>query len=133
MAVLQNTSFKDAKFKNCKQLGLRFDQCNKLLFSVSFELCVLNFASFYRLKLKNTIFKECKLEEVEFIEADLTKASFHNCDLNRATFENTVLEGADLRTAYNFSVDPEINRMSKARFSVVGVAGLLDKYKIVIE
>jgi uncharacterized protein YjbI with pentapeptide repeats len=70
---------------------------------------------------------------VDFIEADLTQSTFQNCDLNRASFENTNLESADLRTAYNFSMDPEINRINKAKFSVNGIAGLLDKYNIEIE
>jgi fluoroquinolone resistance protein len=30
-------------------------------------------------------------------------------------------------------VDPEVNRMKKAKFSTAGVTGLLDKYNIVIE
>src|SRR5690242_5813156 len=64
MATLNNASFRDVKFKGCKQLGLRFDKCNSLLLSFSFESCVLNFSSFYRLKLKNTLFQECQLQEV---------------------------------------------------------------------
>ena len=93
----------------------------------------MNFSSFYKLKIKKTIFKACKLLEVEFTETDLSQAVFHNCDLSRAKFENTVLEGADFRTAHNFSIDPEMNRIKKARFSTAGIEGLLDKYGIVIE
>ena len=83
--------------------------------------------------MKGITFKECKLEEVEFAEADLTNAHFHHCDLTRATFENTVLAGADFRTANNYSLDPEKNKIKKAKFSSAGVLGLLDKYDIVIE
>jgi len=83
--------------------------------------------------LKAIVFNDCKLQDVEFMEADLTNARFQDCDLSRATFENTILEGADLRTAYNYSINPEVNRIRKAKFSQAGIAGLLDKYKIVIE
>jgi hypothetical protein len=51
----------------------------------------------------------------------------------RARFERTVLEKVDFRTSYNFSIDPEVNRMKKARFSLAGIAGLLGKYDIVVE
>jgi len=51
----------------------------------------------------------------------------------RATFENTALEKVDLRTGFNYSINPEINRIKKAKFSLQGVLGLLDKYDIEIE
>jgi fluoroquinolone resistance protein len=53
--------------------------------------------------------------------------------LPRAVFDGTNLEGADLRSAYHFNIDPEKNRVKKARFSFNNVAGLLDKYGILIE
>jgi uncharacterized protein YjbI with pentapeptide repeats len=93
----------------------------------------LNFSSFYKLKLKSTSFRDCQLQDVEFAEGDFTKAVFHNCDLSKANFEHTTLESADFRTAYNYSVNPEINRVKKAKFSLDGIAGLLDKYEIVVE
>lgn len=133
MASLMNTSFREVHFKHCKLLGLRFDECRHLLLSFSFESCVLDFSSFYKLKLKNIIFNECKLQEVEFLETDLTKSIFNHCDLQGARFENTILVGSDLRTAYNFSIAPETNKISQAKFSTTGISGLLDKYDIHIE
>ena len=130
MAKLNDSAFRDVKFKNSKMLGLRFDDCNGFSFSVVFESCILNFSSFYRLKLKNTPFRDCKLLETEFVEADLTNAVFDECDLSGALFEKTTLEGADFRTAYHFSIDPELNRIAKAKFSSQNIAGLLHKYNI---
>jgi uncharacterized protein YjbI with pentapeptide repeats len=101
--------------------------------SFDFDHCNLSLSSFYGLKLRSTNFKECKLEEVEFSDSDFTNAKFIDCELSRAIFQNTVLENADLRSAHNFSIDPEMNRISKAKFSVEGLAGLLDKYDIKIE
>ena len=112
---------------------MRFEDCNDFLFSVHFEDCQLNLSSFCKLKLKNTKFKNSKLHEVDFTEVDLTGSVFENCDLNRAIFEKTNLESVDFRTAYNYSIDPELNRIKKAKFSVSGLAGLLDKYNIEIE
>lgn len=133
LAKLRNTAFRSVKFKNCKLLGLHFDDCSHFLLSFDFEACVLNYASFFKLKLKNIHFKNCTLEEVDFVETDLTNSSFKNCNLHKSVFENTNLEGADLRTAANFSINPEINRIKKAKFSTQNVIGLLDKYGISIE
>jgi hypothetical protein len=47
-----------------------------------------------------------------------------------ATFENTILEKADLRTAYNYSIDPTMNKIKKAMFSKAGISGLLDRLDI---
>ncbi|MGI8788822.1 MAG: hypothetical protein ACR2HG_13805 [Pyrinomonadaceae bacterium] len=43
------------------------------------------------------------------------------------------MEKADFQTAYNYSIDPESNRIKKAQFSIPGIARLLDKYEIEIE
>ena len=131
-ANLVKTAFKNVKFINCKLLGLHFENCDDFLFEVDFDNCLLNLSSFYKLKLKKTRFKNSNLSEVDFIEADLTSADFDNCDLAGAKFEKTILEKADLRTSHNYSIDPEINKIKKAKFSIHGIAGLLDKYDIEI-
>jgi hypothetical protein len=43
------------------------------------------------------------------------------------------LEKADIRTSHNYTIDPEKNKVKKAKFSIHGIAGLLDKYDIEIE
>lgn len=73
------------------------------------------------------------MHEVDFVESDLSNAVFDNCDLRGAIFDKSILEKADFRTAYNYSINPENNRLKKARFSISGVAGLLDKYGIEIQ
>ncbi|WP_435357676.1 pentapeptide repeat-containing protein [Emticicia sp. SJ17W-69] len=82
--------------------------------------------------MKATKFKNCKLHEADFNETDLTAAIFENCDLAGAIFEKTILEKADFRTAFNFSIDPELNRIKKAKFSLTSIKGLLDKYNLEI-
>lgn len=133
LADLTKTAFQDIKFKDCKLLGLHFDNCSEFRFTVEFDNCVLNLCSFYKRKLKKTTFKNSSLHEVDFTETDLSGSLFANCDLTRATFENTILEKADLRTAFNYSIDPERNKIKKAMFTMPGIVGLLDKYDIKIE
>jgi len=133
MAKLGSTAFRDARFKDCKLLSLHFEHCKELLFAVDFDHCILNLSCFYNRKLKNTSFKNSSLQEVDFTEADLTGALFENCDLSGAIFDNTLLEKADFRTAYHYTINPEINKIKKAKFSASGIAGLLKKYDIEIE
>lgn len=132
-AKLGKTAFRDTTFRECKLTGLHFADCSDFLFTPRFESCTLDLSSFYGMKLKKMVFRDCSLREVDFTGADLSGAVFHNCDLGRALFDHTVLEKADLRTAYNYSIDPEANRIRKARFSVAGITGLLDKYDIEVE
>ena len=133
MARIKNASFRNVKFIGCKMLGLKFDESNPMLLSVSFDNCTLNLSSFYRLKLKQTAFVNCSLHEVDFGQCDLTKSDFSNSDLNAAIFENTILEGANFITASNFAIDPDNNYLKKARFSNGNLAGLLSKYGIIID
>lgn len=133
MVKLVATALRDIRFKDCKMLGLHFEDSNKFLFSVCFDNCTLNLSSFYQQKLRKTVFKNSQLHEVDFTESDLGGAVFDNCDLKGAIFGNTILERADFSTAINYSIDPEQNRVKKAKFALSGIPGLLDKYDIDIE
>ena len=132
-ANLNQASFQEAHFKDCKMLGLRFDHCNPFGFIVHFENCQLSHASFYQVKLAKTAFANSKLHEVDFTESDLSGANFDHCDLLNATFDHTILEKADFRTSFNYSIDPETNRIKGAKFSLPSVIGLLNKYGIKID
>ena len=57
LATLTKTSFQDAKFKECKMLGLHFENCNQFGLSFSFENCSLNHSSFYKTKIRKTVFE----------------------------------------------------------------------------
>ncbi|WP_456376701.1 hypothetical protein [Lutibacter sp.] len=47
--------------------------------------------------------------------------------------ENKVFEKVDFRTAFNYSINPEINCLERAKFSLQGLSGLLEKYNIDME
>jgi fluoroquinolone resistance protein len=130
---LKDTSLKDIRFFGCKLLGVLFNTCNELLLSFTFEECQMNLTSFHRLRIKGTTFRACNLIEADFALTDLTGTLFDGCDLSRAMFENTNLEKADFRTSFNYSFDPEINKIKKAKFSRSDIHGLLDKYNIEID
>jgi uncharacterized protein YjbI with pentapeptide repeats len=132
-AKINNTVLQEVKFKGCKLLGLQFDSCDDFILSFSFENCQLHYSSFFKTKIKKTIFKNSTLHQVDFSEADLTGVIFENCNLENTLFNKTILDKADFQTAYGFSIDPEINKIRKAKFSSIGIKGLLDKYDIEIE
>jgi len=120
-------------FTGCKLIGLNFEKSDDFMMSMSFYNCQLNFSSFYQISLKNTTFDSCNLEKVDFTATNLTGTVFHQCDFKNALIENTILDKADLRSSVNYNIDPEKNSIKKARFSMRGVVGLLNKYDIKIE
>lgn len=133
LAMLTKTSFQQTTFTGCKMLGLQFDQCETFNLSFSCTGCNLGNCVFYKLNLKGASFTECNFQEADFTDADLSGAIFHNCNLSGAQFYNTNLEKADLRTAFNFSIDPARNRLKKARFSLSGLPGLLEQWQIIVD
>ena len=133
LAGLTKTALREVKFIDCKMLGLLFYNCNDYGFAIRFDGCNLNHCSFYQRKIKKSVFANSKLNEADFTECDLTGAVFDQCDLLNAKFENTLLEKADFRTSFNYSIDPDQNYIKKAKFSLSGITGLLDKYDIDIE
>jgi hypothetical protein len=40
------------------------------------------------------------------------------------------LEKADFTTAYNFQIDPDLNRVAGAKFALQSLPALLTKYKL---
>ncbi|MBC7485240.1 MAG: pentapeptide repeat-containing protein [Cytophagaceae bacterium] len=133
MMKLSGTSLRDVTFKHCKLLGINFSECEDFLFHVGFENCILDYASFTRKKMTKTKFIHTSLKQVAFANANLANAVFDDCDLADAVFNATDLKEADFRTANNYIIDPELNNIKKAKFSLHGVVGLLAKYAIRIE
>lgn len=130
LAKIVGTSFRDVAFKGCKMMGLHFDTCYEFGLDFRLDNCILDHSLFYKTNLKKIVIKDCHMHEVDMAECDLAQAVLDNCDLQGATFDNTNLEKANLKTAFNYSIDPDKNKIKKAKFSVHGIAGLLDKYDI---
>lgn len=133
LTILRNTGLRTIKFIGCKLLGIDFGISNSFSFSVAFQDSTLDYSSFFRCKMKKTNFTDCSLRQVDFGETDLSMAVFKNCDLTSASFVRTNLEKTDFRTARNYSLDPEQNKVKGAKFSHLGLSGLLYKYNLDIE
>ena len=133
LSKLLKTVFRDVKFNDCKMPGLHFDTCSEFGLSFNFDHCILDHSSFYQVKTRKIFFKNSQLHEADFTGCDLTGSVFYNCDLKNAIFENTIIEKADFRRSYNYSIDPDKNKIRKAVFSLESVEGLLFKYDIQID
>ncbi len=133
LAKLAKTALRDVKFYDCKLQGLHFYTCSELMFTVAFQNCNLEYCSFFKLTLKSTTFRNCSLREADFSQSNLSSSSFDNCDLSLATFDQTNLEKCDFRTAVNFTINPENNRLKKAKLSADGLTGLVQHLGIVVE
>lgn len=130
---LTATTFQEVKFINCEMKELHFENCHEFMLEMSFDRCNLLGSSFYNLEIPNTIFESCNLQEVDFTRCNLTNANFSGSSLVHTTFDNTNLEKADFRNALDYSIDLDSNITKKAKFSINGIMGLLDKYDIIVE
>ncbi len=130
MANICDVGFRNVIFEGCKILGLDFSVCNKLAALFSFKSCMMDYCSFISMKLKKIHFKDCSMKEVDFTFADLSLSIFDCCALDRAVFQNSVLENSDFRTAVNFTIDVDSNRMRGAKFLSTQLEALLSRYQL---
>ena len=123
---INHREFEDCTFKNC-------DFSNSDFSNNTFMDCeFIDYSSFANKKMPKTKFTSCSMKEVTFTGSNLTQSSFENCNLDNAIFNDTILAGVDFTSAYNYKIDPEFNPMKKAKFSMQGIPGLLEKYDIKI-
>lgn len=127
-SLIQNCLFRD-----CKLLGVNFSDSKEFGFEVHFESCNLDYTSFDRKKLHKSSFKNCKIHSGNFTEADLSKCRFSNCDLYDTLFSGTNLSTVDLSSCVNMIIDPELNNITKATFSLHSLPGLLQRHAIKVE
>jgi uncharacterized protein YjbI with pentapeptide repeats len=111
---------------------IQFNLCDKFLLKIKFKECYLNVVSFYQLNLKGVSFNNCKLIEIDFTKTNLTNTVFENSDLSGFVFTVTNLTLTDFSSAFNFSINPAINKMKGAKFSQQNLSGLLQDFKIEI-
>ena len=111
-------------------MGIHFANANTFLLEMRFNNCQLDYTSFYKLKLPKLNFTDCSLRDSDFVEADIVGADFSGCDMYGTSFERTNLSKADFRTASNYNLDPSLNKMTGAKFTAYGLAGLVSKHKL---
>ncbi|MFD2933254.1 pentapeptide repeat-containing protein [Spirosoma flavum] len=131
-AELRNTKLYDVSFVNCRLAHVDFGSCNAFGFHVNFQECQLDYTVFLNRKLKKAHFTDCSLKEAHFLKCDLTGTVFDQCNLELARFEGNNLTQVDFSSSYNLEINPDDNKVKKARFSLQNLPGLLVKYDLVI-
>ena len=129
---LKNTKLYDVRFFNCQLPHVDFGSCNPFGFHVDFQECQLDYAAFVGCKLKKALFVDCSMRETHFIKCDLSGTVFRHCNLELAKFEGVTLTQVDFSSSYNLAIDPEDNKVKRAKFSLHNLPGLLTKYDLVI-
>lgn len=117
----------------CDFTSVNFSMTDQIIYEFHFKSCLLDYAQFYKLKLNKIQFLDCSMVSVDFMETNLEQAVFDNCNLRLAVFSKSNLQKVDFLTSYNFSIDPENNKLKGAIFSQENVIGLLEKYQIQIK
>lgn len=141
--IFTNCNFNDTKINYVSLRGVEFIKCDftnvnfamtdQVIYAFNFTDCLLDYTKFYTLKLKQIRFTGCSLVAADFMKTDLTEAIFDHCDLRRAVFIETNLSKADFTTSFNYVLDPELNKIKRAKFAQEGLSGLLAKYEIIIK
>lgn len=106
---------------------------SKMLLSISFDDCLLSYATFFGMALRRSRFVGCVAREVDFRSADLTEANCTGTDFTGSKFRDTNLTKADFRRATGYAINPAANTIAKARFSLPDAVSLLSGFDIVIE
>lgn len=137
-AKMRSSRFRGVRFESTKLLGVDWTKADGMAdpharTALAFVDCVLDLSSFFGVNLQGAVIEKCSAKETDFTEADMRDASCAGTNLADARFHNTNLEGADLRRASNYTIDPRANKLKGARFSLPDAAALLRGLDIVIE
>jgi uncharacterized protein YjbI with pentapeptide repeats len=113
-------------------MGIGFYKCDKTFFSANFKNCQINYCNFSDLNMKSSSFDGSKLKENDFTNTVLKGADFKNVDLSGTVFHNCDLSNADFSSAVQYDINPNTNKIKKAKFSLPEATGLLQAFDITI-
>jgi fluoroquinolone resistance protein len=135
---VDGTSFSNTSFEDSKTIGINWvkaawgkTEIHQLIKSIDFYQCVLNYSSLMGLTLVKINIQKCIARDVDFSEANLKQANCSFTDFTRSQFRHTDLTEADFTGATNYFIQPHLNILKKARFSLPEAMSLL--YNLDIE
>ncbi|HVO43090.1 MAG TPA: pentapeptide repeat-containing protein, partial [Aggregatilineales bacterium] len=103
-----------------------------LFVPVYFSNCDISYSVFIGLEMKRAQIIRCVAKEADFAEADLTQANCSGTNFAGSRFLHTNLTEADFTGALSYSINPTLNTLKKARFSLPEAVNLLAGLDIVI-
>ncbi len=129
--MLPGCSFIDTQFTEGKLIGLDWTQGSNVR-GLVFSKCTLDYSVFSSLKLKGLKLLHCVCKEADFQESDLTDGDFEGTDFDRSVFLHSNLTNANFAEARNYSIDPRMNVLKRAKFSMPEAMSLLKSFDVVI-
>lgn len=132
LPILEGCRLQEVQFVDCKMVGTDFFKCEKTFFSVKFKNCIIEYCNFSELNMKNTSFSGSKVKEGYFTGTLLSGADFSDVELTGTTFHNCDLCKADFSKAIRYVIDPQTNKIKKAKFSLPEALGLLRAFDITL-
>ena len=132
LVVLIESKLQEVSFEDCKIMGADFTQISKLMINMGFRNSQINDCNFSSLDLQNTKYINCRITQSDFFETNLREADFTGSDLENSIFEQTDLRDADFKLAKNYRINPMINKIKGAEFSMPEAVRLLDSFEIKI-
>ena len=131
------SSFQNGRFNNSKLIGIDWTKVAWHRFlkdaPIRFEECVLDYGTFIGLELHRLTAVSCSIKDVDFSGADLTAANFKGSAFTQSQFRNTTLTKANFQQAKEYTIDIQINDVTKAKFSMPEAVALLESLDIVLE
>ena len=155
--LLENAEFEDCMFDHCNFSGVVFSfttmkdawLLNSAFRSMTWgglqgksgafqpfgkiKNCAFRYNDFSGMALNGFDWTGAELQQCTFDDTRLAGASFYGVRLGGTRFTRCDLQKADLRTAEEYAIDLETNKLKGARFSFPDVVRLLDGTGIVIE
>lgn len=132
LSKLKSCVFNDVSFEKCKLIGISWSNCDEP-FNVKFDACNISQNSFHLLDLRKMKFINSVIKDSGFEECNLQEAVFDNCDLEFSDFFNNNLKKASFETSRNYLINPQINDIEKAKFSLPEALSFLKLLPIIIK
>ncbi|MBI1222425.1 MAG: pentapeptide repeat-containing protein [Bacteroidetes bacterium] len=130
---MKGTGLQGCSFHSCKLLGIHWEEAKEFGIRLQFDDCKLNHSSFFQMKLPRTLFRHCDLSDVDFTGSELKESSFAGSRMLNVQFGDCNLEKCDFRSAMDYRLFPDKNRIKGAKFSKDGLEGLLTAFGIIVE
>lgn len=127
---ISHSTFQQSVIENSKLMGLQFESCRSMLFSLEIHHSKLDHCTFTNMALKGFRLEDSEANDLDFSNTDLRDSSFNGSTLTHCLFESCQLQKADFRNTQNLIMNPEQNQLQGAMFSEDGLKGLLMKYGI---
>ncbi|MCP3773304.1 pentapeptide repeat-containing protein [Paenibacillus sp. MZ04-78.2] len=125
-----DSDFSQVSFTHSKLIGINWSEMTppRKIGSglLRFEECTLSHSTFIGLTLPKCVITRCTAKNVDFREADLTEANMSSTDFSESLFDRTNLTAADFSFATNYMIDPGLNPIRKAKFTLPEAISLLN-------